>query len=248
MAMPTATDPTTVSTGCRPRRLVVSSKNSSAASPACFATRRAPPKPSSTASAIADVRRDAVRAVSAICSPARPTTVSDIVSLLFDWMLISIERRYGKGMVGGNLAGMPLRGSYGPVTADITRQERASRISVERVRLHSSRQSGRCPDCSCANLPETWTVSRPYNTQMTHAQSLATRSILKILLAISLCAGNALAKENPPARDIADGRSRRTAGLMIIGTGKSAKARKFAILPIHGRCDYEFQIHEYWIR
>jgi hypothetical protein len=33
---------------------------------------------------------------------------------------------------------------------------------------------------------------------MTHAQSLATRSILKILLAISLCAGNALAQENPP--------------------------------------------------
>lgn len=41
-------------------------------------------------------------------------------------------------------------------------------------------------------------MSRPYNTQMTHAQSLATRSILKILLAISLCAGNALAQENPP--------------------------------------------------
>src|ERR1039458_1159236 len=100
--------------------------------------------------------------------------------------------------IAGNLAGMPLRGSCGPVTADITRQERASRISIERVRLRSSRQSGRCPDCSCANLPETWTVSRPYNTQMTHAQSLATRSILKILLAISLCAGNALAQENPP--------------------------------------------------
>src|ERR1022692_1500379 len=80
----------------------------------------------------------------------------------------------------------------------ILRDRRASRISVERVRLRSSRQSGRCPDCSCANLPETWTVSRPYNTQMTHAQSLATRSILKILLAISLCAGNALAQENPP--------------------------------------------------
>src|SRR5580704_1988922 len=102
MAMPTATDPKTVSTGCRPRRLVVSSKNSSAASPAFFATRRAPPKPSSTASAIADVRRDAVRAVSAICSPARPTTVSDIVSLLFGWMLISIGRRYGKGAVHGD--------------------------------------------------------------------------------------------------------------------------------------------------
>src|SRR5580658_9616146 len=105
MAMPTATDPTTVSTGCRTRRLVVSSKNSSAASPACFATRRAPPKPSSTASAIADVRRDAVRAVSAICSPALPTIVSDIVSLLLDWMLISVKRWYGKGMVAGYSTG-----------------------------------------------------------------------------------------------------------------------------------------------
>src|ERR1700733_827765 len=105
MAIPTAMDPTTVSTGCRPRRLVVSSKNSSATSPACFATRRAPPKPSSAASAIADVRRDAVRAVSAICSPALLTTVSDIVSLLFDWMLISIKRRYGKGMVVGYSTG-----------------------------------------------------------------------------------------------------------------------------------------------
>ena len=41
-------------------------------------------------------------------------------------------------------------------------------------------------------------MSKPYNTQMTHAQSLATCGILKILLAISLCAGNALAQENPP--------------------------------------------------
>jgi hypothetical protein len=92
MATPTARDPTTVSTGCRSSRFVVSSKNSSAASPACFATRRAAPKPSSTTSAIADVRRDALRAVSAICSLARPTTVSDIVSLLSNWMLISIGR------------------------------------------------------------------------------------------------------------------------------------------------------------
>ena len=70
--------------------------------------------------------------------------------------------------------------------------------SVHRSDSGGFRQSGRCPDCSRANLPGTWTVSRPYNTQMTHAQSLATRSILKILLAISLCAGNALAQENPP--------------------------------------------------
>jgi hypothetical protein len=36
-----------------------------------------------------------------------------------------------------------------------------------------------------------------YNTQMVPAHSLATRSILKILLAISLWAASALAQENP---------------------------------------------------
>jgi HEAT repeat protein len=55
-----------------------------------------------------------------------------------------------------------------------------------------------CPDSSCANLQQTCTVSRPYNTQMAPAQSLATHSILKILVAISVWAGSALAQENPP--------------------------------------------------
>ena len=48
------------------------------------------------------------------------------------------------------------------------------------------------------NLPLTCTVSRPYNTQMAPAHSLTTRSTLKILLAISLWAGSALAQESPP--------------------------------------------------
>ena len=47
------------------------------------------------------------------------------------------------------------------------------------------------------NLQQTGTVSRPYNMQMVPAHSLATRSILKMLLAISLMGGNVLAQENP---------------------------------------------------
>src|ERR1700691_76071 len=53
-------------------------------------------------------------------------------------------------------------------------------------------------DRSCANLQQTGTVSRPYNMQMVPARSLPIGRILKILLAISLWAGNALAQENPP--------------------------------------------------
>jgi len=53
-------------------------------------------------------------------------------------------------------------------------------------------------DRSYVNLPLTWAASRPYNTRMMPARSLATRSSLKILLAISLLSGSALAQENPP--------------------------------------------------
>jgi hypothetical protein len=52
-------------------------------------------------------------------------------------------------------------------------------------------------DRSSVNLQQTGTVSRPYNMQMVPAHSLATRSILKMLLAISLMGGNVLAQENP---------------------------------------------------
>jgi len=80
-ATPMANVAATVSMGCRWRRLVVSSRNSSAASPPCFAARLAASTLSSNAPATADVARDALRAVSVICSPVCSNT--DCVILYF---------------------------------------------------------------------------------------------------------------------------------------------------------------------
>ena len=63
-----------VSTGCRCRRLIVSSMSSSAVSPPCFAMRRVAPKLSSSASARAVAAREPCRAASAIWSPVHSTT------------------------------------------------------------------------------------------------------------------------------------------------------------------------------
>jgi hypothetical protein len=65
--------------------------------------------------------------------------------------------------------------------------------------VHHKRVSTPDLDRSRANLQQTCTVFRPYNTQMVPAHSLSTRSIPKILLAISLSACSALAQENPPS-------------------------------------------------
>src|ERR1017187_6696188 len=82
-ATPAVNVAATVSIGCRWRRLVVSSRNSSAASPLCFAARLAASTPSSNAPATADVARDALRAVSVICSPVRSNTDSVILYFPF---------------------------------------------------------------------------------------------------------------------------------------------------------------------
>jgi len=74
VAMPIENVAITVSTGCRCRRLIVSSTNSSAVSPPCFAIRRVAPKLSSSASARAVVAREACRAASATRSPVHSTT------------------------------------------------------------------------------------------------------------------------------------------------------------------------------
>jgi hypothetical protein len=79
------------------------------------------------------------------------------------------------------------------------RGQRSSRAKPQTATMVGlPERSGCCPDRSCANLPLTCTVSRPYNTQMAPAQSFTTRGILKYLLVISLFAGNALAQETPP--------------------------------------------------
>jgi hypothetical protein len=74
VAMPIENVAITVSTGCRCRRLIVSSMSSSAVSPPCFAIRRVAPKLSSSASASAVVAREVCRAASAIWSPVHSTT------------------------------------------------------------------------------------------------------------------------------------------------------------------------------
>jgi hypothetical protein len=74
VAMPIENVAITVSTGCRCRRLIVSSMSSSAVSPPCFAMRRVAPKLSSSASAMAVDAREACRAASAIRSPVHSTT------------------------------------------------------------------------------------------------------------------------------------------------------------------------------
>lgn len=74
VAMPIENVAITVSTGCRCRRLIVSSMSSSAVSPPCFTMRRVAPKLSSSASARAVAAREACRAASAIWSPVHSAT------------------------------------------------------------------------------------------------------------------------------------------------------------------------------
>ncbi len=74
VAMPIENVAITVSTGCRCRRLIVSSMSSSAVSPPCFTMRRVAPKLSSSASARAAVAREACRAASVTLSPVHSAT------------------------------------------------------------------------------------------------------------------------------------------------------------------------------
>ncbi len=93
----------------------------------------------------------------------------------------------------------------GSVISMLAAESSARASSALSSALRDAMRSGRSPDCSCANLPQTCAVSRPYNTHMVPVHSLATRSILKILLAISLWATSALAQENPPPAAVGNG-------------------------------------------
>ena len=73
-AIPIANVTTTVSTGCRCRRLFCVIKKLFGCIAALFCARLAAVMPSSNASATADAARDVLRAVSAICSPVRSST------------------------------------------------------------------------------------------------------------------------------------------------------------------------------